>query len=381
MMNILRIILKEFTLNIRNFKANFMMVLFPIVLIMILGAAFSGTFDNAVKLDDVTVLYTEERNESGPILTEAFKSFREGISEELGIIFVKADDVNSGRTAIKDNKYSAYIYVSDNTREIKMYKNERAEFETSLIESALNSFSNTYGAMSAIAANNPAAMAMPEMAAEGDYVAVKSLNEKREPGSLDYYAVTMMTMILMYASLTGFWSIRSDIEQKTGGRILCAPVRKHEMLIGNVVGSICVTIVQGTAVILFSKFILKAYWGEDLITVAFLLLTYSVMSISLGASLAFLFRNGNAASGALNTIIPIFVFLGGGYVPLDVMGGTVGKLSDISPVKWVNTALFGIIYDGDYSRVMTSVLVNVGTAAAFIAIAALFAKRGNRLYA
>ena len=43
-MKTLQIILKEIKRNIRDYKANTMMVLFPIVLIIILGAAFSGIF-------------------------------------------------------------------------------------------------------------------------------------------------------------------------------------------------------------------------------------------------------------------------------------------------------------------------------------------------
>jgi ABC-2 type transport system permease protein len=162
---------------------------------------------------------------------------------------------------------------------------------------------------------------------------------------------------------------------------MCAPVRKYELLTGNVAGSIVVTIVQGLVVILFSKFVLKANWGEDILTVALLLLTYSIMTVSLGAGLAFMFENSEAAMGVLNTIIPIFVFLGGGYVPLNVMSGVLAKISDISPVKWVNSALLSVIYDGNYSRVLTSVSINLAIAAAFIVIASLFTRKGKRLYA
>ncbi len=49
-MNIIRIMRKEFKLNIRDFKANMMMILFPIVLIIILGTAFSTQFDRSIKL-------------------------------------------------------------------------------------------------------------------------------------------------------------------------------------------------------------------------------------------------------------------------------------------------------------------------------------------
>lgn len=380
-MNTVRIILKEFKLNFRNFKSNIMMVLFPIVLIIILGAAFTNSFDSTVKLDNVKLLYTEDIKENGQTLAGAFKSFREGLTKETGITFEETDDVDMGIASIKDYRYSAYLYISDDLQEMKLYKNEKHAFEASLIESTLNSFINTYGAMSAIEANNPAAMAMLQLKEHGNYVSVRPLNEKRQPGSLDYYAITMMTMILLYASMTGFYGIKSDMEQMTANRTLCAPVKRYELLTGKVLGSILVTLVQGLAVILFSGLILKANWGDDPATVTLLLLSYSIMAVSMGVGLAYLFRNSDAASGILNSIIPIFVFLGGGYVPLEVMGSTASKFSVISPVNWINSALLRVIYDGDYSHVPISLGINLAIAAAFILIAVLFSRKGTGKYA
>jgi len=381
-MNILRIIKKDFVLNLRDFKANAMMVLFPIVLIIILGAAFSGVFKQTIELGDVTVLYTVDIGKSGDQSFEkAFESFRETLTEELGISFEKTDDVEMGMESMNYYRYSAYLRISGNPREIKLYKNEKHNLTASLMESALNSFINTYQAMSAIAVNNPSALAMPELKERREFVNVRSLDEKKQAGSLDYYAVTMMTLILLYASMTGFWSIRSDIEQRTASRTLSAPVRKYEFLTGKVLGSIIITLIQALVVVLFSGLILKAYWGEDPVTVALLLLSYSIMTVSIGVGLAFIFKNSGAANGVLNSVIPFFVFLGGGYIPLSVMGSTFEKISVISPVKWINLALLGVIYDNDYSKVLISIGINVVIAAVFILMAVLISRKGTKSYA
>lgn len=381
-MNIIRLIKKEFKINIRNFKANMMMVLFPIVLIIILGSAFSGSFDQPVKIGDVKILYTENINGNNHYLTEAFREFREGLTRDYGLLFEKTGDVNAGMESVQGYQYTGYVYVSDDPQEIKLYNNKKyGGYKSVILESALNSFIKTYRAMVTIAADNPAALAMPQMKSQGDFVSLQSLDKKRQPGSLDYYAITMMTMILLYASMTGFWSVRNDMEDMTAGRILCAPVKKYEFLTGKVLGCIIVTLVQGLVVVLFSKFILKAYWGEDMLAVALLLLSYSIMSVSFGVGLAYLFKNGDAANGILNTVIPIAVFLGGGYVPLSVMGNALTKVSSVSPVKWANTALLKIIYDKDYSVLLTSVVINLAIAAVFILTSALFSRKGTGKYA
>lgn len=357
-----------------------MMILFPIVLITVLGAAFSNAFESTVDMSDVHVLYTQDVNESNSYLTNAFQSFREQMVEELGINFDQASDVNEGIKSIENYTYCTYIHVSDDGQEIKLYKNDHHTFYAGLVESALNSFASTYSAVSVIATNAPSsASSLNET--ERSYVTVRGLDEKRQPGSLDYYAITMITLFLLYSSITGYFSIRDDMEQMTANRVLSAPVKRYELLTGKVLGSILVTVVQGLVVILFSKLILKAYWGEDLVTVALLLFSYSIMAVSIGVGIAYLFRNGDAGSGILNTAIPILTFLGGGYIPISVVGPVFSRISDLSPVTWINSALFEVIYDGSYTRVPISIGLDLVIAAAFILLTAILSRKGTGKYA
>lgn len=380
-MKVLRIILKEIKQNVRNFKANIMMVLFPIVLIIILGAAFSGVFDNTINLGDVEILYTIDENAGGPAFETAFNSFCKELSEETGMKFEETKDFAAGVAGIENNRYNAYFHITGEPVRVDMYKNERRGYSASIVENAMNSFLDTYATMSVIAQNNPAALSSQQDQEDMSHVKLSSLDRNRTPGSTDYYAITMLTLILLYASLTGFWGIRNEIEDKTAARILCAPTANYQLLAGKVLGDIIVTILQGFVVILFSGLVLKAYWGEDLFTVALLIISYSIMAVSIGVALAYLIRNGEAASGILNSIIPVLVFLGGGYVPLNVMGSGISRLSDLSPVKWINSALLNVIFDGNYSKVAVSIGINLGIAVLFIAISAIFSRRGNKAYA
>lgn len=380
-MKVLLIFLKEIKHNVRNFKANTMMILFPIILIIILGAAFTGIFDNTIKFDEMKVLYTIDENAGDPAFRAAFGSFCKGLSDETGIFFEETGEFAAGMAGIENNQYNAYFHITGNPVRVDMYKNERRGYSASIVENAMNSFLDTYVTMSVIALHDPSALSSQQHSEDVSYVRLSSLDRKRQPGSTDYYSITMLTLILLYASLTGFWSIRNEMEDKTGARILCAPVTNYQLLAGKVLGDIIVTILQGFVVISFSAIVLKAYWGEDLFTVALLVISYSVMSVSIGVALAFMLKNGEAANGILNTVIPILVFLGGGYVPLSVMGSGLSGFADLSPVKWINTALLGVIYDGDYSRVAASVGINLGIAVLFISISAMFSKRGNRAYA
>ncbi len=379
-MRVLRIIIKEFKQNMRDYKANALMVLFPIVLIVILGAAFTRQFSDSVTLTDEKVLYKVEVKEDIQF-ADALGDFLSALSAETGIVFEEAEDIEAAKASTESRAYSALLHITENPLQINLYKNERAGFSTTLMENALNSFIKSYDAMAVIADINPAAFNKPELQENNKHVQIRSLDKIRQPGSTDYYAITMLTLIMLYSSLTGFWGFRNEVEQKTGPRILCSPIRNYEMLTGKVIGAITVTIVQALVVILFSKWVLNAYWGQDFLPVALLIFAYAVMTVSLGVALAFLIKSSDAAAGILNTIIPILVFLGGGYVPLSVMGDSFSKIGMVSPVYWINTALFKIIYERDYSGIAASLGVNLGLAVLFITISALFSRRGNRAYA
>ena len=79
--------------------------------------------------------------------------------------------------------------------------------------------------------------------------------------------------------------------------------------------------------------------------------------------------------GIINVVIPVIVMLGGGYVPVDVMGEFFRKLSVISPVKWANQAIFNVIYNSDLSYVPVSIAINLMVAALLITVSSIAYKK------
>jgi len=368
----LKIMFKEFRHNFRNWKANIMMIIFPIVLMTILGAAFTNSFASNLQLGDVRVLYSAQENTP---LSNAFHTFAGDIEKEMAISFEETNNIQDGINSIKDIRYSCYVLITEDPQEIKIYKNTRYDFEANLFESLVKTFASRYSSIAQIAHTNPALLPRVMTEPQGDFVETQSLDRKRQASSLDYYAVTMLTLILMYASLTGLWSIKNEKNYKTQNRILAGPVSKFDLLTGKVLGGILITLIQTGVVILFSKYILNAYWGPDIFTIMLVIVSQAIMAISIGTGIAYLIRSDSAATGVLNVAIPIFVFLGGGYVPLSMLGTTLGKISGLSPVRWTNSAIFRVIYETDYSQVAPAILGNLFVAALFIIVSVLLSRK------
>lgn len=369
-MRILKIMFKEMKGNLRDKKAMAMMVLFPIVLITILGFAFSNIFNSNYTISGINVIYTDNGNKE---ISTGFQNFIKN-SKEIGIKFDEIKNIDQGINYIKNAKYTGYIVLKDNN--ITLYKNDRNFLDTNIVESILKAFIDRFNVISVIAKENPAIIQKIATDDNYNFTDIVSLNRNKQPSSNDYYSVTMLTLIILYGSISGVYSIGEERTKKTGDRVLMSPVRKYEILTGKLLGVSFAVLLQSILVFIFSKYILGANWGTDIFTIFLIIISEIIFSISIGICLGFLIKNTNAASGVINVVIPFIAFLGGAYFPINETGSIVlMKLADISPIKWTNTSIFQVIFANNYGDVSIALMINIICAAVFIALSAYFFRK------
>ncbi len=358
-MTMILVFIKEIKQNLRNVRAMAYLVLFPIILILVLGTALSGAFDQST-IKDIDIIYASPND--GP-LAQAFKSF---ITKggEMGFTFTEAQSVQEAQDRVTNGNYACFINVSDN--EVEIYENDKEAFKANLVEGVLGSFIQRYKALSQIAVVNPVvASALIKDQSSHDFVKLSTPGDLRKPTAMDYYAVTMLTLIILYSSITGAHAIKDEKTAKTLHRLLCAPVKKYEVLTGKILGTLVITSLQVVVVILISKFLLKTYWGDHMLAILLLLASEVAMAVSLGMSVAFLFRNER---GVLNFLIPLMAFFGGSYIQVNNFSKTMQLIANFSPVGWINRAIFSLIYSNDYSSVAKAISINLCLAAIFVVI-------------
>jgi len=360
-MTMIRVLIKEIKQNLRNVRAMSYMVLFPIILILVLGTALSGAFDQSTEFKDINIIYTSP---SDGALGQAFKGF---ITKggEMGFTFTEAQNGQEAQERVSTGNYACFINVSQNGLEI--YKNDKQAFKANLVEGVLDSFLQRYKALSQIAMVNPVvASRLINDQSNPNFVKLSPLGEQRNPKAMDYYAITMLTLIILYSSISGSHAIKDEKTAKTMNRLLCAPVKKYEILTGKILGALVITSLQVVVVILMSKFLLKTYWGNHMGVILILLASEVAMAVSLGIGVAFLFKNER---GILNILIPLIAFFGGSYLPLEGFGKTMLLIAKFSPVGWVNKAIFSVIYSNDYSSVVRAFMINLSLAVIFVVLA------------
>lgn len=362
-MKIIQVAIKEIKQSLRDRKGMTMMILFPILLMLVLGSALSGIFSSSISLKDTKVLYSIEGSSQEK---DSFINFTEDM-KKTGIQFEKTDNINKSKDSIKDTTYACLINVDTDNNVIELYENEKYDLKASIVKVVLNTFVQRYNVISQVAKEKPMEVKNITSDNTANYVTVESINKSRTPSSLDYYAITMLTMIIMYSSLSGASSIGGEYINKTANRILSTPISKFEILTGKVIGNILSTIIQVIIVMIFSKFVLKAYFGNNILQLLILLFSEIIMAVAIGMGVSFIFKKESISSIILNLLIPLMVFFGGGYSPIDGIGSSmVTAISKLSPIKWTNDTAFALIYGSNSGNFHISVLINIGIAIVFL---------------
>ncbi|MFC5648170.1 ABC transporter permease [Paenibacillus solisilvae] len=374
-MNILRITLKELKINIRDSRTFIFMLLFPIVLILILGLTLTNAFNGNVSFGDMKVLVQDN---SSVELSQAFSSFAREMRKS-GILFEKLQAGTDGRKEVEANRYTGFVTLTDNS--ITLYGSSRTIMESNMVQGMLAAFTDKYNAAAAVAKNDPDKVQLVFAGGGGHqrYIKETSIQADRTPRSIDYYALAMTVMIGMWSAISAGSLIRGEINRGTAVRLIAAPVRKSDIFIGKVLGNIIVNMLCIFIIVLFSKFVFKAYWGEHLWTVILVLLAEVVMAASLGLAASYLLK-GKAASGVIMMIVQITSMFGGAYFPVDDEGaGFMGFLVKISPIHWGNQALTAIIYDNRLTAALPAIGLYLGLGVLFLIASATMMQRREGL--
>ncbi|MCJ8011972.1 ABC transporter permease [Paenibacillus sp. KQZ6P-2] len=374
-MNILSIALKEMKQSIRNRRTLLFTLAFPIVLMLILGLALTNAFSSNVSIGDLKVVLKD--SSGGGQLSQAFTGFTKEVGK-MGVTFESLKSGMNGREEVQNGRYVDYVELTD--QGISLYGSSRDTIESNIVQGMLASFTDKYNAASAVAQIEPTKTEAVFASGGHDYIKETSVNPDRTPGSIDYYALAMTVMIGMWAAMAGSHIIKGEITRGTAVRLVIAPVRKSEIFTGMILGGIVTNMLCVIAIILFSKYVFKAYWGSHMGIVLIVLLSEVIMAMSLGLAASYLLK-GAVSSGIISIVVQLMSFFGGAYFPIgnETGGGMMGFLVNLSPVRWANHGLTEVIYGNTVSAAWPVVGLNIGFAVLFLGASIFMMRRREGL--
>ncbi|QHT62540.1 ABC transporter permease [Paenibacillus lycopersici] len=354
------ITLKEIKQHFRDFRTLVFLLAFPLVLMLVLGITLTNAFSSELKVDAIHVLVSDT---SSGQLKQSYEAFQKQLGE-LGMTFDALETGEDGRKAVEDDRYTAYVEVKDTG--VSLFGSSIGTIESNIVQGMLSAFTDKYNAAAAAAqGGNPANMRLLFDDNDSDYIKEQSVVPDRTPGAMDYYAVSMTVMIGLWGAMSAGGLLRSEIVRGTGIRLLSAPIRRLDIYIGKIAGNVVANLLCILAIVFFSKWAFKAYWGSHLPVVIAVLVCEVIMATSLGIAANEIVKGGGGR-GLVMLVIQLASFIGGAYFPV-ANGGIMGVVAWLSPLRWGNGALTDIIYGGNIAAAWPAIGLYLGTALLLLA--------------
>ena len=339
--------------NFRDTSSLLQMTLLPLLLILILGTALNSFFQPE-SLEPVAVGYlNEDRGQAGAYFERFILS-----DEVKEILAVRPEhSLEEALSKLREGEYAALVHVPEDFSSGMLPAGKAAlrvtvapnlAMEASIVGNVLDSF--IHGANAAVALQQlgttevlysygGAAIVEQPLAASGVM-----------PGAMDYYAVTMLVMIIMYGSLYACYGMRESYLDAVGRRIKGSPVRGAEHYAGLVLANVVTVFLQLLLVLAITGLVYKVNWGDNLPLILLIAFSLVLLSISLGTMVAMVARNEMVAGGVLNIFIPVSTYIAGGYFKIASPGPVFNALQHLSPNNLAQTAIFNTIYGGPVTQ-------------------------------
>lgn len=344
----LEIIIKETKEYLREISNVFFYLIFPVVLVFLLGNLLAKIDAPEEAIGEVKIHYIIETEEIADIM--AIESFVQGVSDEQSIIFEKSDDINASRKLVEEDEITSVILFTNNPMEIQIFEGTN-RIKNCTINAIMNGFSQINKAVKVVINSNPMALMNMEDSKE-DFIMQKDLGIKRT--MLDYYAITMMAMVSVMSILVGAFCFIGERENRTILRLKIAPINQVKLFLSKILGMLPQIIMQISILMILSLLVLGANYASNLVDNLYLFFMFFVLTftmIIIGAVYGLFIKVHPMAT--IMPVVWLMMFLSGTYSK-DIF---IDGVTQAMPIYNVQKAAFDLAIYGRYEKANTVIII------------------------
>lgn len=170
-------------------------------------------------------------------------------------------------------------------------------------------------------------------------------NELEAPANTQYslgFTVFFITMV----ALSSAGGVIEEREYGTLRRLLAAPVRRAEVLVGKTLGVALVASAEGALLVGAGVLVFGVPWGHDPVPVALVLGSLVIAATGLGIMISALVRTRSQMIAIVPVLSTAMAMVGGCYWPLDITSPFMQKLALVTPTGWAMTGLTNVVARG-----------------------------------
>lgn len=337
------IVIMETKAFLRDKTNLFFLILFPAMLVFVLGSLMSSADKAEEAIGDIKIQYLLETKNSYE--KESVINFFEAVGENSSITFEKSNDLAKARELAAEDVIAAAVVFSGDPMKIQVYEGTN-QIKNRTVKAILESFRQTSKAVSAVISQAPEkASNINESALATDYIQAKNLGVNRT--MMDYYAVSMVTMIGFMSALGGASAFVGERQNKTINRMILAPQNRISLFLQKILGMVPQAVVQITVIMLVSVLVFKAHYASNIIDNLFLFLFFLIMTLcmnSIGAVVGLMVKTSPMV--VLMPVIWLMLFFGGTFAKTVNIKG----LTEVMPNYLIQQAAFDLAIFGNYRK-------------------------------
>jgi len=204
-----------------------------------------------------------------------------------------------------------------------------------------------------------------------------SLTE-REEASFGAVQVGVPGITVLFVFLTAQATAQSIYQEKRTGsfrRLLAAPFSKATLLLGKMLPTFLISIVQITVIFATGIFIFpllgldRLQLGESPLALALLVIAVALCTTSLGILIASLAHTEAQIGGVSSVILWVMAFIGGSIMPLFLVNEFLASVGRLTPHGWANVAFYDLLVRGQgLADIKTALLALLAFTAGFFVI-------------
>lgn len=350
------------------------MLIFPIVLIFVMGKSLDGLMSMDKNIFSGKIIYFNIEDSSGNKNLQPFYDFSVQFQKDTEAEFV--ENTNPEEAIKLVNKNEAICFINVCKDDIKYFRNENGEStESKVFRNLYTQYMKKYIFIHSTSKFEP--QKVPQILNAQNNTRVKSERiSYDEVNSFTYYTFVELTLIILYISTITLTSMYKENTLHKMTRLETSSIKKINIIISKIALGIFIGIMQIIIIYITSTRLFGVNWGQNVIYIFIVLISFIIFSSVLGISISMIFSEEKTAYTFTNMLIIVMGFLGGSYVPLSLVKSAriTSFLCELVPNYWVNTAILGLKYNVDTSYYISAINISLGSAALMIILSRIISK-------
>ena len=364
----LSIVKRDLLILFRDKGSLFMIVLFPCLLVFILGNLLSN-LDNADEaIDPMTIqVVTQTTN---PSQMSAIDSFIDSLKDNDEVHMVRCESIDEARELVVGKQASTAVLFTD-SGSVEVFQGYDA-IQNRAITSIITGFVRQSASMATL--SQYASEQLPNVEEAVDSSLINQTLSPYNRSMLDYYAVVCAVMILFMGGAIGGASNLYDARRNgTLARTLVSPKKLSSLYVQSVLSSLPQSVIQVVCVMVPSVYIFGAHYAKTFLDNALLFVTLVAVGIAVSAvtMIIGIFLRVNPVL-AIMPVLWVAMFLSGTF-SADIY---IDSVTPYSPIWMVQNAAFDLTVFGRPERCLHVLAVSfVVFGVATLVGAALFRRK------